>query len=78
MPLDKIWVGGGVSNIYLRGCNSLNIYQKCFKKTPQVPEIHIFQKIKSYLGQLGPWAHKLAQNMYKDSAKNATILPVNS
>ena len=45
----------------LRGCYSLNIYQKCSKKPPQVSEIHIFQKIKSDLGQFtGPWA-KLAQ-----------------
>ena len=59
---------GVLSHTYIRDCNSLNIYQKCSKK-PQVPEIHIFQKIKSDLGQLGPWACKLAQNMYKNSAK---------
>ena len=47
-------------------------------KNPQVPEIHIFQKIKSDLGQLGSQARKLAWNMYKTSAKIATILPVNS
>ena len=38
-------------------------------KKPQVPEIHIFQKIKSDLGRVGPWTYKLAQNVYKNSAK---------
>ena len=40
--------------------------------------MHIFQKIKSDLGQVGPWACKEAQNMYENLAKIATILPVNS
>ena len=44
------------------------------KKT-QVPEIHIFQNIKSDWGQLGPRVCKSARNMYKNLAKLSKICP---
>ena len=43
------------------------------QKKPQVPEIHIFQKMKSDLGQLGPWACKSPWNMYENLLKLSNI-----